>query len=89
MKIRITERSKLGAAYAMGRFRQQINLSIALFFINLMILMIMKGDVIAFNIAILIISAIAFWANRASIKKLEEQYALTEESLEEYKKELV
>ncbi len=77
----ITEEQKLAAAYMMGRFRQRCNLSIALIFINILLMLIMQSKSIGFNIAMLVICLVSFFGQSSSLRKLEKEFGMSEDQL--------
>lgn len=81
MRKKITDEQRLSAAYSAGKFRQQATLSISLFFINILMLIIMKGGTMGFSIAMFIICGISFYANTSSLRNLEKTYNIKEEDL--------
>ncbi len=77
----ITEKDKMAVAYAIGRTRQNFNISVGLIFINILLMLIVQSPSIGFNIAMLIICIVSSFAHNATIKRLESTYAVSEEEL--------
>ncbi len=77
----ITKEDNIIAAYAMGKTRQQSWTSLALIVINIMMILFLQGKLFGFNFAIILISAVSFFANVSYLRKIEKKYSLSEAEL--------
>ncbi len=77
----MTEKEKLTTAYDIGKARQSYSMSIALIFINMLLMLVIQPQQLGFSIAMLIISVVSALSHNMSIKKLEKNSGINEEEL--------